>query len=61
MNWDDGNADIKGFKGSKVFWIEVYMIYSNSFICENPFNPFYQRSIFLKDGFCFRFAQEKKE
>ena len=30
MNWDDGNADIKGFKGSRVFWIDVYMIYSNS-------------------------------
>ncbi len=32
MNWEDGNTDIKGFKGLMVqgfkgFWIEVYIIY----------------------------------
>ena len=37
---------VQRFKGSKVFRIEGYMIYSNAFICDHPFNPFYQRSIF---------------
>ena len=40
--------------------IEVYKIYSNSYICDHPFNQRYPCSIFLEQGFLLALRSRKK-